>query len=122
TGISTQGNHGVMLRQRGFRPMPFGVTESMQAVVGTDVKLIERWWNVSSAEPKDQIAIYALSGETRPPSPSTLGEGGGEGPVEVGTQKAEGRSASTRRTLSLALSLSTGRGSEALRVVALPAM
>ena len=108
TGIATAGNHGVMLRQRGLRPMPLGVTESMSAVVGSGgVKLVERWWNTSSAEPKDQIALMALPS----PSPRTRGEGRGEGSgekSEVRSQKSEGG------PLTPALSPSTGRGSESV--------
>jgi hypothetical protein len=114
TGVATNGNHGVMLRQRGFRQMPQGVTESMNAVIGKDYHLVERWWNIQASEPKDQIAIYASS-----PSPRTRGEGRGEGSC------ANSRLSTRDRTPHPNPLPSTGRGDSSLeppRIVAMQAM
>jgi hypothetical protein len=59
TGVATQ-YPGLMLRQRGFRPMPEGVLESLRAIpqlAGTTI--VERWWNVNAWDPKDQLHLVA---------------------------------------------------------------
>src|SRR5207249_5006333 len=47
---------GIMLRQRGFRPMSPDVAESVRALVpGRSV--VERWWNANPWDPKDVIHL-----------------------------------------------------------------
>src|SRR5690606_21655730 len=47
---------GLMLRQRGFRPMPRIVVDNLTAILG-DKEVVQRWWNVNAGDPKDQIHI-----------------------------------------------------------------
>lgn len=56
---------GLMLRQRGFRPMPPAVLENLRATLG-ERPVIERWWNVNAGDPRDQIHIVAGDGQERP--------------------------------------------------------
>ena len=59
TGVATQ-YPGLMLRQRGFRPMPDGVLESLRAIPQLSGKtIVERWWNVNAWDPKDQLHLVA---------------------------------------------------------------
>ncbi len=76
TGMASS-HPGIMLRQRGFRPMP-GILASQLRTILEDPKLqlekpqvVERWWAVSVAEPKEQfnvnspgheVAVQALLG------------------------------------------------------------
>jgi ABC-type antimicrobial peptide transport system permease subunit len=48
---------GLMLRQRGWRPMPIGVVDNIRPLVGGK-RVVERWW-VSSFDPKDQVNVIA---------------------------------------------------------------
>ena len=59
---------GLMLRQRGWRPMPAIVIDNVRAVLGArvaageaPVQLVERWWNINAGDPKDQTHIVAAS-------------------------------------------------------------
>ncbi len=52
---------GLMMRQRGFRPMPQIVVDNLKAVLG-DKEVVERWWNVNASDPKDQIHIVHVPG------------------------------------------------------------
>ncbi len=74
TGTSSDGRHEVLLRQRGFRPIPPDIVDSIAATIGSNATLIPRWWNVSSADPKDHIALLANA-----PSPRAREDGGGAG-------------------------------------------
>jgi hypothetical protein len=47
---------GIMLRQRGFRPMPQIVVNNLKAVLGPQ-EVVERWWNVNAGDPKDQLHV-----------------------------------------------------------------
>ena len=62
TGIASS-YPGVMLRQRGYRPMPTEVIDNLRPLLGGK-PLVERWWNVSAWEPKDQVDLVA--GTTNP--------------------------------------------------------
>lgn len=50
---------GIMLRQRGFRPMPEVAIDNLRAVMGKH-ELVERWWNVNAGEPNDKIHVVYL--------------------------------------------------------------
>ncbi len=73
TGVATT-HPGIQLRQRGFRPMPGPIVSNVRAVIGNPgVKVVERWWNLSPTDVKEQvhltspnksIAIQALLGLT----------------------------------------------------------
>ncbi len=58
---------GIMLRQRGFRPIPPMVLQSLRPVtrdVVGDRLLVERWWNVNTADPREMVDVVA-SGDQR---------------------------------------------------------
>jgi len=57
TGVSPQYS-GLMLRQRGFRPMPASTVQNLQVLLPS-VKLVQRWWNVNATDPRDQIHVVA---------------------------------------------------------------
>lgn len=50
---------GVMLRQRGWRPMPTVALENLRSVLGSDHKLVQQWWNVNAADPKETVRVSA---------------------------------------------------------------
>jgi len=58
TGVETS-HPGLMLRQRGFRPMPEVVVENLKAVLPGNAQLVERWWNVNAADPKDMVNVVS---------------------------------------------------------------
>jgi ABC-type lipoprotein release transport system permease subunit len=58
TGIPTEGRHGLLLRQRGFRPMPPAVINTLQTVYPGQ-QFVERWWNLNAADPKENFNIVA---------------------------------------------------------------
>jgi len=87
---------GLMLRQRGFRPMPGVMTENLRVVLrqrqpGTNKPagppIVERWWNVNAAEPKDQVHVVAAPAGAEGARPrvftatAVLGLSPGEGQV-----------------------------------------
>ncbi len=60
---------GILLRQRGFRPMPPAVAENISTVLSTrgiTAPLIEQWWNVNPADPNEQLNLVAVSGKDAP--------------------------------------------------------
>ncbi|HRK29487.1 MAG TPA: hypothetical protein PLD59_00300 [Tepidisphaeraceae bacterium] len=52
---------GILLRQRGFRPLPAAAVQNFAASLGPGVQIVERWWNVSPIDPRDQINIAGIS-------------------------------------------------------------
>lgn len=58
TGQSAS-HSGVEVRQRSFRPMSGPVVQNLQALLGTDVRIVEQWWNVSAADPRDLPSLAA---------------------------------------------------------------
>jgi hypothetical protein len=77
---------GVQLRQRGFRPMPADVVSELRVALPGRT-FIERWWNVSAADPNEQNLLIA-GGESvdgLPPRvvalPAVLGLSPGESTV-----------------------------------------
>lgn len=58
TGVPTEGKHGIMLRQRGFRPMATQVIDSLASIY-PQREIVQRWWNVSALDPKDNLNIVA---------------------------------------------------------------
>jgi hypothetical protein len=57
TGVATS-HRGIQLRQRGFRPMPGPIVSNVQAVIGDPkIRLVERWWNLSPSDIKEQVLI-----------------------------------------------------------------
>jgi len=57
---------GLMLRQRGFRPMPTVVLDNLAAVLGNQ-PIAQRWWNVNAFDPNEQIHIVAGGLDGKPP-------------------------------------------------------
>ncbi|MEO6435892.1 MAG: ABC transporter permease, partial [Tepidisphaeraceae bacterium] len=82
TGVATS-HPGILLRQRGFRPMPEIVAGQLRAVLADpELKLsalpsvVERWWAVSTSEPNEK---YNLSGPAKTIAlPAVLGVSPGE--------------------------------------------
>ncbi len=60
TGVATP-YPGMMLRQRGFRPMPEVAIENVRAALG-DRPMVERWWNIDASDAKNQIHVVSLPG------------------------------------------------------------
>jgi hypothetical protein len=57
TGVATS-HPGIQLRQRGFRPMPGPIVSNIEAVIhDPSVKLVERWWNASPIDVKEQVIL-----------------------------------------------------------------
>ncbi|CAN5614100.1 hypothetical protein BH10PLA1_BH10PLA1_02440 [soil metagenome] len=78
TGVSPQYS-GLMLRQRGFRPMPNSTVQNLQVLLpGT--QMVQRWWNVNAGDPRDQIHVVAPKpqGPTVFPTQGVLGLSPGE--------------------------------------------
>ncbi|MCS7034992.1 MAG: ABC transporter permease [Phycisphaerae bacterium] len=71
---------GIMIRQRSFRPMTGPIVQNVAAIVGPEVRIVERWWNVSASEPRDQIAITSRDrqGTIRSAGAALLGLSPGE--------------------------------------------
>ncbi len=55
TGVPSD-HPGIMLRQRGFRPMPAKVLQNLHAVMGAQ-PVVERWWNVNAGNPRDMYHV-----------------------------------------------------------------
>lgn len=56
---------GLMLRQRGFRPMPAAVIENLRATLG-ERQVVQRWWNVNAGDPREQVHIVSGDGTAQP--------------------------------------------------------
>jgi len=54
---------GLMLRQRGYRPMSPVTVENLRPLLPPDARLVERWWNVDANEPKQHTHVEAPSGK-----------------------------------------------------------
>ncbi|HEY8668576.1 MAG TPA: ABC transporter permease, partial [Tepidisphaeraceae bacterium] len=74
TGIRSQ-YEGIMLRQRGFRPLPEVTLQNLHAVLREHLRqhpqwlLVQRWWNANAADPREQyhvVASGAVAGESKP--------------------------------------------------------
>lgn len=65
TGQSAE-HSGIEIRQRSFRPMSGPVVQNLQAVLGPKTRVVEQWWNVSAADPRD---LPSLSAEAAPSTP-----------------------------------------------------
>jgi uncharacterized protein YdbL (DUF1318 family) len=61
TGVESA-HPGLMLRQRGFRPMPSLVLDNLTAALGKDMRFAQRWWNVNPWDPNSQLHIVAGGG------------------------------------------------------------
>ncbi|HEV2292736.1 MAG TPA: ABC transporter permease [Tepidisphaeraceae bacterium] len=56
-------NHpGLMLRQRGYRPISPVTVENLRPLLPADARLVERWWNVDANEPKQHVHVDAGEG------------------------------------------------------------
>ncbi len=78
TGVSPQ-YAGLMLRQRGFRPMPSSTVQNLQVLL-PKVPLVERWWCINAGDPRDLVHVVA-SGSGAPrifPASGVLGLSPGE--------------------------------------------
>ena len=68
-GVETA-HPGVMLRQRGMRPMPASLLDSLRpvlaSVLGRDVPVVERWWVVNAKEPREMVNLVAPAREEEP--------------------------------------------------------
>jgi hypothetical protein len=61
TGVASS-YPGVMLRQRGYRPIPEAMVENLRPLLG-EHRLVERWWNANPARPREVThIIYAPAG------------------------------------------------------------
>jgi len=66
TGVASS-HRGIMLRQRGFRPIPEMMADQLRAVLGDPAlklgkaRVVERWWGVS-ADPMDEYEIVVGEG------------------------------------------------------------
>lgn len=61
TGVESS-HPGLMLRQRGFRPMPPLVLDNLTAALGKESRFAQRWWNVNPWDPNEQLHIVAGGG------------------------------------------------------------
>ncbi|HEV7300123.1 MAG TPA: FtsX-like permease family protein [Tepidisphaeraceae bacterium] len=66
TGVDSS-HPGLMLRQRGFRPMPNIVLDNLRAVLGNQTPMAQRWWNVNASDPNEQIHVVAAGADGKPP-------------------------------------------------------
>lgn len=111
TGVETS-HSGMLLRQRGFRPMPEIAAEQIRAVLADpELKLpappvvVERWWAVSTSEPNER---YNLSGPAKTVAlPAILGLSQGESRLSriaevIGPSKFERLEKGERRIIYLA--------------------
>ncbi len=61
-GVATS-HPGIMLRQRGFRPIPLELLDSLRPVVrstlGRDPTIAQRWWNLLSTDPREMVDLVA---------------------------------------------------------------
>lgn len=72
TGVETR-RPGIMLRQRGFRPMPDAVLDQLRcALPEVRQAMAARWWNANAADPREQLHLVASSSS----SSSSSGSGG----------------------------------------------
>jgi hypothetical protein len=78
---------GIMLRQRGYRPMSDLLADQLRAAMAdsqlklTNPQIVEHWWAVSIIEPKEQYHLVAGDGSGRPrivAIPAVLGISPGE--------------------------------------------
>jgi hypothetical protein len=58
TGIDSS-HPGLMLRQRGFRPMPTIVLDNLSAVLGDKAPIAQRWWNTNAGDPNELFHVVA---------------------------------------------------------------
>ncbi len=68
TGVPTNTayGYGLMLRQRGWRPMPEVTPDNLRAALADPAKvdrpalpIVERWWNIDAGDPKNQVHVVA---------------------------------------------------------------
>jgi len=64
TGIASS-YPGILLRQRGFRPMAPIVADQLRAVLGR-TQVVQHWWAVSAAEPKEQYDLVGTASRVIP--------------------------------------------------------
>jgi hypothetical protein len=85
TGVATP-HPGVLLRQRGFRPIPPVLTDQVRTVLadpalklGAVPRVVERWWATSSVDPKEAYNLVVPGSPSRTTSvPGVLGLSPGE--------------------------------------------
>jgi hypothetical protein len=69
----------ILLRQRGFRPIPQATADQVRALLcdhkldASDASVIERWWAVSSVDPKEQYRVGVATSGTVFPVQAVLG-------------------------------------------------
>ena len=51
---------GIMLRQRGWRPLPESAVDNLRAVLGPK-QLVSRWWNANAGDPRDMVHLVVPS-------------------------------------------------------------
>ena len=105
TGIESA-HAGILLRQRGFRPISAILPDQLRAVLADPAlkldatpTVVERWWAISTSEPNEQYNLTAIS-----PSPATPEEGRGEGitisvPAVLGLSPGESKLSRIAQTL-----------------------
>lgn len=69
TGVDSS-HPGIMLRQRGWRPMPGPVLENLAAVLGKDSvgRIAQRYWNVSAGDSNNMLHVVAPGDGRQPPT------------------------------------------------------
>lgn len=83
---------GVLLRQRGFRPMPIDIVSEL-GVVFPQSRIVQRWWNTNAGDPNDLNLIVADGEKQRVVGlPAFLGLSPGESNLSriadaIGTEK-----------------------------------
>lgn len=69
-GVSAS-HPGVMLRQRGFRPIPAEILDGLgpvtEAVLGRQAAIVQRWWNLSASDPREMVNLVAPGTEGAAP-------------------------------------------------------
>lgn len=64
TGISSD-HPGLLLRQRGYRPMPIDIVSEL-GVVFPKAQIVERWWNTNAGEPNETNLIVSDAKQQKP--------------------------------------------------------
>jgi ABC-type lipoprotein release transport system permease subunit len=72
TGVASS-HPGIMLRQRGYRPMPQLAADQLRAILAdpalnlSNPRVVERWWAVSASDPKEEYNLSASAQPGQPP-------------------------------------------------------
>jgi ABC-type lipoprotein release transport system permease subunit len=93
-GISSD-HPGLMLRQRGYRPMPIDIVSELKTVFPNQ-QIVQRWWNANAGDPNELNLIIAGGSDGQPVRtaglPALMGLSPGESKLSrigevIGTEK-----------------------------------